>query len=135
MNVHDHLKIGKVHFGKSLVSQDAGIVDQYVHPAPLVDCLRHHRLDLIILGDIRAVRDRLTPAADDFFDHGLCRFARATGAVTGATQIIDDNTRAPPRKFQYMRFSQAIARTRNDHDLIVESNSHFVSSLKNDSAY
>jgi hypothetical protein len=130
MNIHYHLEVREIHLRKGFVPQDAGVVDEHVDPAPLVYRLTDHYLDLGRIRYIGTIRDRLTAARFYLSDNCSGSLARAAGPVSRTAEIVHYDTRAASRKFECVRFSQAITGTRDDHDLIVESDAHIAISSK-----
>ena len=70
------LPIRDGHLGEGLVRPDRGIVDQDVDPAKLGHRPRHHRVDLVLFGDIGKDGERLDPALP-----GLARDRLGLGLV------------------------------------------------------
>ena len=77
VHVHHQLKVGDVHLGKGLVTQDAGVVDQNVDPAPGGHSLRHHGLHRGEIGYRGAVGQSLATRSPDFGHHRFRRRGRA----------------------------------------------------------
>ena len=95
MNVDDGLKILQWQFGKCLVAQDSRIVDENVHPAPLIHDLGYHCFDFVDLRDIGPVCDGFAAFAANFFDDFLSRLRGTAGAIACTAKIIDSHL-CPP---------------------------------------
>jgi hypothetical protein len=124
MHVDHFCKIGDLHLGERLVAQNSGIGAEQIDAAPLSCGTGDHRLDLLVVRDIRAVGHRGAAGLADFLDHGFRRGQRPAGAVAGAAEIIDHDLGAAARQSQRMRPSEAIARAGHDGDASVKPDCH-----------
>ena len=73
MNVDDELEINWVHFGETLVAQNAGIVDQDVDPAPIAFRFGDHFGHLCELGYAATVGFSRSAQGSYFLDDGQRR--------------------------------------------------------------
>src|SRR5205814_4621897 len=62
----------------------------------------------------------------DFLDHGLGRGARATRAIDGTAEIVDDDLGAALCQLERVHLAEPGARTRDDCDLTLEIDAHFL---------
>ncbi len=124
VHVENLVKVGKRALGKTCIAQDAGVVDEDVHPTPALDRARDHVRDLRGVAHVGAVRDRCTAGRDDLVRDALRRLGRATRTVHVAAEVVDDDLGAPRRQGQRVRAAQAGARTGNDGDATVETYTH-----------
>jgi hypothetical protein len=90
------LVLGHVH--EHPVAGDAGVVDEDVEAAELVDRLPDHRLRLAEVGDVRAVRDGLTALRLDLGDDLLRRRRVRALARERRAEVVDDDLRAGARE-------------------------------------
>ena len=103
------------HLRKCLIAQQAGVVDEDIDPTPAFHGCGNHCVNLVLIGDIGADRQRLAASCGDFVgDIRRIRFI----------QFVDDDFGAARRQCQRMSTAQAAARAGNDGYLAVETNSH-----------
>ena len=91
---------------------DRGVVDQDVDSAELGHRPRHHRVDLILLGDVGNDGERLDPAVP-----GLARDGVGLGLVGAG---VDDDVSALPGQLQYRRAADIAAGAGYQSDFPVE---------------
>ena len=119
------LLLGGVH--QHPVAHEAGVVDQDVEPAELVDRLLHHRRGLLEVGHVGAVRHR--PAArrldrgDDLVGR---RLPRALAGERDAV-VVDHDGRAVRGQLERVRPADAAARSGDDRDATLQQSSHWCS--------
>ncbi len=108
--------------GETLVTQDAGVVDQDIDPAPLVHGLLDHGLDLVV-GDIGAVGDGLATGCTNLGDHivGVLQFAARV------RKIVNQYFRAAFGECQRVAAAEPAACAGNDGYLAIHSDSHIYS--------
>ena len=80
VNVNDEFEIVHRHFGEGLVAQNAGVVDDDMHAAPLLLRVGDHLFHLVEFGDRTAVRNRFAAGLFDFLDY-LQSHIRMAGTV------------------------------------------------------
>ena len=129
VDLNHQIEVVHAHLGKALVTQNAGVVHQNVHPAPGVDGLLHHGFDRRKVGDRGAIGQRLATGSADFIDHRLRRADRAALAVHAAAQVIDQHLGAARRQCQRMLAAQAATGARHDGHAAVEIDRHAVALL------
>ena len=124
VNLQHQFKVGQIHFGKSLVAQDAGIVDQNINAAPGRHGLLHHGLHRSKIGHRRAVRKRFTASGANLRSHRFGSADRAARAIPCTAQIVDQHLGATRCQRQRMGPTQATAGTCHDGHLALEIDSH-----------
>ncbi len=67
MHINHQLKVVHTHFGKALIPQNTGIVNQNIHPAPFLNGLGNHGFNFIHLGHIGTIGNGFTASG---FNHG-----------------------------------------------------------------
>ena len=72
VHVHHQLKVGQFHLGEGFVTQDAGVVDQNIDPAPGLYRLLHHGLHGHKVGHRGAIGQGLATGGTNFIHHRLC---------------------------------------------------------------
>jgi len=94
LEVHgDHrVPLALIHPGDERVPQDAGVVHQHVESAELTDRLVDQGCSPVPGGDVVGVGHCLTTGSGDLLDHLLRGTGVGTGAVIGATEVVDDHT-------------------------------------------
>ena len=120
MNAQDQLELVELHFGESLVTQDAGVVDENVDASPARLRGLDHRGDLRDIGDIGAIGDGDASRRLDFARHlerGLRRLA-----VTA--EIIDDDLGAARGEAESVTAAKAAAGAGDDGDAPLEPHIH-----------
>ena len=100
------------HLGERLVRPDRGVVDQDVDAPELGQRPRHHRLDLILLGDVGDNGERLDPELP-----GLARDGVGLGLVAAG---VDDDVRAFAGQLQHRRTADIAPRPGDQRDLPIE---------------
>ena len=106
--------------GKGLVEQDAGIVDQNVGAAEILDGVVEHRLAAGHGRDVGAVGDRAAAFRLDRIDHLLRHRVVAAGAVTRAAEVVDHHRRALAREQFGIGLAEPAARAGDQRHLAVE---------------
>ena len=121
MDVEDGVdEVGR-HVVEALVAQDPGVVHDDVDAAEGVERALHDRRAALGRRHRIGVEHGLAAGVLDLVDDLLARSRAATGAVDGATDVVDDDQRAPARQEQGVLPPQAAARTGDDRHLAVES--------------
>jgi hypothetical protein len=64
MHLEHAAEIGEIHLGEGLVAEDAGIVDQDIHPSPSGENAIDHVLNGALIGHIGGERNRLSPGGE-----------------------------------------------------------------------
>ena len=113
VHVHHQPEVVQRHFGKTLVAQDAGVVDQDVDLAPGAQRLVDHRLHCRRIGHRRAIGQRLTACGNDLVHHRL-----------SAAQVVDQHLGAARSQAQCMHAAQAAAGAGDDGYTASEVQSH-----------
>jgi hypothetical protein len=121
VHVQHQPEVVERHLRERLVAQDAGVVDEDVHPPPGVHGAVDHRLHRRRVAHVGAVDHRLTPVAQDLVDH---RARRRAGGVT--VQVVDDHARAMPGEFQRVRTPQPDACSGDDRHLVLQILAQFL---------
>ena len=120
MHVDHRLAVFDAHLVEDRVAQDAGIVDDAVDPAEMVD----RRLDDLAGGD--GFRDRLevgdgrAAALLDLLDHFLGGRGARARAVGGDAEIVDDDLGAFGGAEQRDLAADAAARAGDDDDFVLQ---------------
>jgi predicted pyridoxine 5'-phosphate oxidase superfamily flavin-nucleotide-binding protein len=81
VDIQDELPIGERHVLNSRIFLEAGIVDEDVDRAELMDHPLEHRLDFVLLADIRAMGEDICAATRGFFHDSIGSF--------GAGDVVD----------------------------------------------
>jgi hypothetical protein len=117
----DHLvPIGLRRFGKGLVAQDAGIVDENIGAPEMLDSVVEDGLSAFEGGDVSAIGDRAATFGLDRPHHLLRHRQVGAGAVAGPAEVIDDD-RGPFAREQFrVGLAQPAARARDQRHLAVE---------------
>src|SRR5580700_1877129 len=100
------------HLGEGLVGPDRGIVDQNVDAAELGHRLRHHRVDLIFLGDVGYDGERLDPPVAGFTRDGV--------GFNPVGARVDDDVSALAGQLQHRCAADIAAGTGHQSDFPVE---------------
>ena len=106
--------------GKGLVEQDAGIVDQDIGAAEMLDGVVEHRLAAGHGGDIGAVGDRAAAFGLDRIDHLLRHRGVAAAAVAGSAEVVDHDRRPLAREQFGIGLAKPAARAGDQRHLAVE---------------
>ncbi len=91
MDRHDGVPVLFAHVEDHAVAQDAGVVDDDVELAEVVDRAIDDSFGSLEVGDALEVGDRLAAGGSDFLDHVLRRGARLPGAVEVTAEVIHDH--------------------------------------------
>ena len=129
MNIHHEPEVTELHFRKRLVSQDAGVVDQYIYPPPAFDGIGNHGLDVGIIRHVGAIGDRIAASLADCLCNLLRRIQRRAASVARTAKIVYDHACPATPELQGVTSTQAVSRTRNNNDLFVKPDCHIYSSL------
>ena len=117
----DHpVPVGFLGLGKSLVEQDAGVVDQDIGAAEILDGVLEHRLPARDGRDVGTVGDRAAALFLDGVDHLLRHRDVGAGTVAGTAEVVDHDRRALAREQLCVGLTEPAARTGDDRDLAVE---------------
>ena len=111
MDVDHQPEIVEAHLGEALVAQDAGIVDEDVDAAPVVQRAADHRGDAASSVTDAANGDRDPACRVDLRRDGVGRLAR---------QVVDDDPRALAREEQRVLAAEAAARARDDRHAVLD---------------
>ncbi len=106
--------------GKSLVEQDAGIVDQDVGASEMLDGVVEYRLAAGHGRDVGAVGDCAAAFRLDRVDHLLRHRFVAAAAVTGTAEIVDHDRSTLAREQFGIGFTEPAARPGDQRHLAVE---------------
>ena len=120
MHLHHLVPGGFGRLGKGLIQQDAGIVDQNIGAAEILDGVIENRLAASHGRDIGAVGDGAAALGLDRLDHLLGHGLIAAAAVTGTAEIVHDNRRAFARKQFGIGLAEPASRAGDQRDLAVE---------------
>ena len=112
--------IGFLRLGKGLVEQDAGVVDEDIGAAEILDGVVEHRLPAGDGRDVGAVGDRAAALCLDRIDHLLRHRDVGAGAVAGAAEVVDHDRRALAREQFGVGLTEPAARAGDDRNLAVE---------------
>ena len=129
VHLHHQAKVGQFHLGKTLVAQDARVVDQDVHTAPGVDRLLHHFLHRVEVGHRGPVGHGLTACGADFVHHRLRGRDRTAHAMHITAQVIDQHLGTPRRQRQGVLLAQTTACACHDGHAAFEIDAHGKTSL------
>ncbi|MGY3080754.1 hypothetical protein ACVWZZ_007162 [Bradyrhizobium sp. LM6.10] len=119
MNLDDGLERLHAHLVEDHVAQDAGIVDDAVEPAEMIGRGLHDLAGGDGFGHRLEIGDRGAAALLDLLDHFLSGGCARTGAVGGATGIVDHDLGAFRRAEQRDLAPDAAPCTGNDDDLVL----------------
>ena len=106
--------------GKGLVEQDAGIVDEDVGAAEMLDGVVEHRLAARHGRDVGAVGDRAAAFRLDRIDDLLRHRDIGAGAVARAAEVVDHHSRALAREQLGVGLTEPAARAGDQRHLAVE---------------
>ena len=101
------------------VAGDAGVVDEDVEPAELVDGLLHHAPGAFEVGDVLVVRGRLAAALANEIDGEVGVLAGALALEAGA-EIVDEDLGALLGQLERVTAADAVARAGHDRHPAVE---------------
>ena len=124
MHVEHRLEVVQLHLGEGLVAQNAGVVDQDVHPAPSRHGIVHHALGAGPIAHRPAVGDGLPAGRLDFPNNAFGGLGTAAGAVHGPTEVIDHHLAAPLGQLQRMAAAKPPAGAGDDGDSSVKRIGH-----------
>src|SRR6202011_1294143 len=102
------------------VAQDAGVVDQHVQVAELVDGPGDERFGALPVGDVVVVGHRPATVGDDLVDYQLGRTVVPAPARLLASEIIHHHAGALGRQQQRFTPADAAPGSRNDCDLAIQ---------------
>jgi hypothetical protein len=88
---HDVVPLGEGHVRERPVAQDAGVVDEDVEPAELLDRRGDQSLGPRLVGDVVAVHHGLPAERPDVVDDLLRGPDRGPGAVNFGAEVVDDH--------------------------------------------
>ena len=125
MNAQHQFELGELHFGESLVAQDAGVVDENVDASPARLRGLDHRGDLRGIGDIGAIGDGDAAGRLDFARH----LERGLRRLAVAAEIVDDDLGAARGQAQSVTAAEAAAGAGDDGDPSVEPYRHLAAAL------
>ena len=120
MHLHDLVPGGFGRLGEGLVEQDAGIVDQNVGAAEMLDGIVEHRLAARHGRNIGAIGNRAAARRLDRIDNLLRHRGVAAAAVTGTAEIVDHDSRALAREQPGIGLAEPAARPGDQRHLAVE---------------
>ena len=120
MHLHDLVPGGLGGLGKGLVEQDAGIVDEDVGAAEMLDGVVEHRLAAGHGRNIGAVGDRAAALRLDRVDHLLRHRDIGAAAVARSAEIVDHDRRALAREQFGVGLAEPAARAGDQRHLAVE---------------
>ena len=126
MNLDDRIPLVLGHVGHHAIAQNAGIVDQNVELAELVDSLVDHALRPVPTADVVAVHNRLATFGNDFVGDLLCQRRIAAAAIDLGTNVVDDDLGAVPRQHQGMLAAEAARGTRDNGNPILTKPTHSI---------
>jgi hypothetical protein len=124
VHLDDRVPLGLAHVDEHLVPQDPCVVDNDVEPAECVDGLLDKALGAVPRRDVIGVGDRLPTRRLDVVDHLLSRPSRAAGAVTGPTEVVDDDAGSFGGERKCVCSPDAVAGTGHDDDPAVTDSTH-----------
>ena len=134
VDIDDAVPVLLGHAVEDAVAQDAGIVDDDVDPAELIDRLLDDPVGAVPFGDAVAVHHGLAAGAADFVDDLEGRAAVLPFARDGAADIVDHHLRAMRGHHHREAATDSTARTRDNRNFSVQHLSvghvdplHFVS--------
>ena len=127
MYIHHQLEVGQLHLGKTLVTQNARVVDHNIYPAPGIYRLLHHGFYSLKVGDRCPVGYGFASGCSDFVNHGLRGRHRAANPVHIAAQVIDQHFGPACGQRQRMLFAQTAASARDDGNTAFEIDAHVFS--------
>ena len=127
MHVDHHLPVDMAHAMEDAVAQDAGIVDDAVDPAEVLDRGLDHALGAGRIGDAVAVGHGLAAGRLDLVADLLGRRrAAAAFAVDRAAEVVDHDAGAFPGGQQRHLAADAAARAGDQHDLVLQHVGHLL---------
>ena len=94
MTLADWDLVVAVHLRERLIAQDTRIIDEDIDLTETFNCLRHHGIDFIFFGDIRAVCKGFAACRYNLSDNIICHCRRAACAINRAAKIIDNDFNA-----------------------------------------
>ena len=109
MDGDDGVPVLFAHVEDHAVAQDAGVVDDDVQLAEVIDCAIDDPLGRLEVGDALEVGDCLAARRADFLDHVLGRRARLPGAVEVSAEVVHDHLGAVLRQQQRLFAPDAAA--------------------------
>ncbi len=126
LQVHvDHgIPVGLLHVEDHAVAEDAGVVDEDVEPAELVDGLFDHPSGLVEVGDIGPVDDRFAAGRADLVDDAPGRSHIATRSVDITPEIVDDDLGAPGSQQQSVLAPDTPPRSGDDCHSTFDQSTH-----------
>ena len=130
MHIQNQFEVIQTTFGKTLVAQDASVVHQDIHTAPLIHSLLDHGFHFVVIGHVGAIGNGLTAQSLYLSHHGQSRFTGAPRTVFGSTQIIDNNLGAALGQFDSMAAPETLACTGDNGDFAVITNTHYFNPLR-----
>ena len=110
--------------GKTLVAQNARVVDQDVDLAEGIDCRLEDILTAFDAGDVVVVRDSLTPRRLDLIHDQIGHRSTRARAIARATEIVDDDGRTFSGKRQCMLTSKSTTGAGHNGNLSIQQ-THF----------
>src|SRR5207253_10806341 len=102
------------------VAQDAGVVDDDVELAELVQRAPDQAVSALAASDAVVVGHRVAPRGLDLGDHLVRHFPTSAAAVAVAAEVVDHHFRAFAREEQSVLAADAATRTGDDRDFSVE---------------
>jgi hypothetical protein len=121
VDVDHEREVGDLHLREALVAEHAGVGDQDVDAAPVIHGVLDHPLDAGVVGDRRAVGDRLAAQRLDLLDHAVRSLRAAARTVDGAAQVVDHDLRAAPGELEGVLATEAAACAGDDGHFAVEA--------------
>ena len=116
------LRVGHVH--EHPVAQDAGVVDEDVDPAVLLDRCGDQPLGAGLVGHVVTVEESTSSERSHLVRHLLGRPDRRAGSVGLGTEVVDDHVGAVPGELEGMCPPDAPTRTGDDHDPPLTETTH-----------
>ncbi len=120
MHLDHPVPIRFARLGEGLVTQDAGIVDEDIGAAEMLDGVVEHRLPALKRRDVGAVGDRAAAVGLDRVHHLLRHRGVGAGAIARTAEIVDHDGGALAREQLGVGLPQAAARAGDQRHLAVK---------------